>query len=227
MLPLLHGLEVKTKSDLRSAFTDEFADLPGSLFNVAVVQIQDTGKTALIFVGNHSTYDALSIGLLLDDLNTALNEGPRTVLSRDWSHGAYKYFADACYIHRNGPAAREAINITAKRLTGIHKYKKILWPPQRAPGWFKGNDKGWCYNDGSPGKPEERKPLDSDKQFGLDGLTRTAKAPLLNSMKTEHDTQPHVVLKVACALFNIRRTGEPEALFCNVEAARSWLFTED
>ena len=57
------------------------------LAHVAFVNICSTRTGAFILVGNHAAYDNLSMNLLLEDLNSALDHGlTGRYASGAWSH---------------------------------------------------------------------------------------------------------------------------------------------
>ncbi|PGH10975.1 hypothetical protein AJ79_05126 [Helicocarpus griseus UAMH5409] len=225
------GFEVNDPEELWSTFLNEWGDsTTGPLIRVAFAHIRNNNISAFILVGNHAAYDNLSVDRLLEDLSTALDHN---LTAEDMlqapGHTPFKRFADLYHIHRTSPSALEAVAFHVNRLRGIGKSRSSLWPPQRAPGFFKGTDVGWTMEDGSPGDPGRRIPLDDDpsNRHGLDGLTHTAPARHLAEMRKEYGVLPHVILKAAVALFNTSRTSSHTALFANLEASRTWPFVGD
>jgi hypothetical protein len=219
------NLEVEDAEDLCSIFEDEWADsLAGPLVRTAFVQIKNSDTSAFVLVGNHAVFDNISMDLLFSDLETALSQNfPVKNIPPVPSHIPFKQFADQYYQFRSGKDAQEAVNFHTTRLRGIGDLQESLWPKSRAPGWFKGPDAGWTHSDGTPGDPSLRTPIDPpEDRHGLDGLTRTAVVHTLQAWKEEHGIMPHVILKVAVALFNMRKTGTTTALFANLEAGRRW-----
>jgi hypothetical protein len=218
-------LEVIDVEELRSTFNNEWADtLVGPLVRVAFVRIKSIGSSAFILVGNHAAYDNLAMDLLISDLETALSHNltAENILQAP-GHVSFKKFSDQYYHYRSTTDAQDAAAFHATRLSGIGKLQDSLWPQARSPGFFKGTDTDWTHEDGTPGDPALRIPIDPpENQHGLDGLTRTAPVHTLQSMKEKHGIMPHVILKVAVALFNMRQTGTTTALFANVEAGRRW-----
>lgn len=90
------GIDVGESQQLSSTFLDEWADLGmGSLVRLAFVNICSTRAGAFILVGNHAAYDNLSMDLLLEDLNSALDHGlTREDMLRAPGHTPYKDFAN-------------------------------------------------------------------------------------------------------------------------------------
>jgi aryl carrier-like protein len=222
---IVTGLEVETPEDLRGAFLNEWADtLSGPLVRVAFASIKNPESSAFILVGNHAAYDNLSMDLLIEDLKTALEHKlTKNNILYAPGHVPFKRFADSYFTYRSSEEAMEAATFHANRLRGIGNAKDSLWPKPRAPGFFKGQDDGWTHPDGTPGDALLRTPLDPPHdRHGLDGLTRTAPVNTLRAMKEQYGIMPHVILKVAVALFNMRQTGTYTAMFANVEAGRKW-----
>lgn len=107
----------------------------GSLARVAFVNICSTRTGAFILVDNHAAHDNLSMDLLLEGLNSALDHGLTTEdMLRAPGHTPYKDFADTCCLYRRGSSAMKAVAFHTQRLRSIGNLKKSLWPVQRAPG---------------------------------------------------------------------------------------------
>ncbi|OCL07742.1 acetyl-CoA synthetase-like protein, partial [Glonium stellatum] len=222
---ITEGLEVEKPEDLATlALNDpvlDFGAYPGPLVRFIIAKIRSTGTAGLVFQGNHSAFDALST-FWIDDLSQVLAHGPASLEE----HVNYKDFADAYYLNRDGPSSRESSAFHAARLEGLHKIT-ALWPPQRAPEWFKGDDTNFHHSDGRAGKPNERIPLDGAAKLGVDGITRLARFPALPTLKATHNIPASTLLKAACALFNAAQTRSSSALFAHYDAARTWPFATD
>ncbi|KAH8594515.1 hypothetical protein B0O99DRAFT_483605, partial [Bisporella sp. PMI_857] len=228
---LLQNLTVPTPEDLRSTFVDEWADPDTTpLVRLAICRIESNPQdTGIILVWNHAVLDNIAANLFFEDFITAVEKklSLEDIASAP-GHTPFKVYAEKYHLHKSGSAAKEIIDWHVNRLTGISSLKTALWPKQKAPGWFKGTDAGWKNADGRPGDSSLRQPLDPERErFGLDGLTRTAKAPGLVALREQHGIPPYVVLKAAVVLFNIHRTGGSTAIFANLEAARYWPFVAD
>ena len=225
-LSIREDAEVQTSDQLKVLFLNDpkydYAAVPGPLSRFVVANICSTRNAGLIFNGNHCILDALYIFLWIQDLELVLQNGSLT-----HGHSSYKKWADKYFQYRNGPSAQASCDFHVRRLEGLSESKQALWPPQRAPGWFKGNDKGWLHLNGSLGIPEERKFVDGDNAKGLEGLTRSFITPYLSTYNLQHGISTPVLLKGACALMNTHLTGAKEAIFSNAEAGRSWPFVED
>ena len=223
-LSVVAGFEVEKPEDLRSILRNDpkysFAALPGPLFKVGIAKIRSTGGSGFVFHGQHAVFDALSLSFWVKDIDLILSGGSPTRTS-------YKDFADAYFLHRDGPAAQAACDFHVRRLHGLGGMTEALWPPQRSPGWFRGSDEGWLHLDGTPGTPQERPILDGIDACGQSGIVRTVQLPHLSQHRAAVGIPSAVFAKSACALMNVCQTGAKEAIFASAEAGRSWPFWED
>lgn len=82
------------------------------------------------------------------------------------------------------------------RLKGVSRCLRALWPHQRAPQWFKGNDQGWIHAEGSPGTLQEHGPLDDGNQVmdvrGVDGVVNLKS---LQDIKSTHGITAQIISK--------------------------------
>ena len=196
----------------------DFASMPGPLFKVAIIHIRSTKTIGLIFRAHHSVYDASSMLLWLEDLDLTLRKNE----SLELEHVNFKTFAEMNFRYRESTDCQEACEHHALRLRGMLDNEACLWPPQMAPGWFKGDDYGWIHPDGSAGDPQQRQALDGKDASGLIGVASSIQLPGLDQLAAIHGIPTHIVMKAACVLFNVSRTGQDQAIFVQNEAARSW-----
>ena len=206
---LTGGYAVETPEDLLTfKMNDDKLDhaaAPGPLFRAMVVHVQSTGTAGLVYNGQHSILDALTMQSFMEDLDVCLEHGVGHLPQRP----PYKLFADMYHLHRDGVLAQINVDYHVSRLRGISSLGDCFWPRRRAPHWFKGDDSGWMSADGSLGLPEERKPLDPpDKRRGTNGISRTKQFPNLRRLKVEYGIEPPVVFKAILALVNARLTGQ-------------------
>ena len=157
---------------------------------------------------------------MIQDLDLVLGGGSP-------ARGKFKDFADIYFMHRDGPTARAACDFHARRLRGLANIQESFWPPQRAPGWFQGNDEGWIHLDGTPGKPGERPSLDNHNVGRNESIVRIIHLPRFSQHRSTVGVSSAVFPKSACALMNVHQTGAKEAIFGSSEAGRSWPFLED
>ncbi len=62
------------------------------------------------------------------------------------------------------------------------------------------------------------------KTWRFPRLSRIINVPDMMRIRNEFKIDPSIVVKAALAVFNVRQTGQPFAIFNSVEAARSWPF---
>ncbi|KAL9582195.1 MAG: hypothetical protein Q9212_003430 [Teloschistes hypoglaucus] len=210
-------LQMLRSSILQSAIS------PGPLFRAQVVKVKDTGTVHIVAMFHHSIYDSLSLPLWLRDLGKLLHD-PEATLSPKLS---YKHFADLYYNHRNSPIAQISIDYHVERMRGLSTLKSCMWPPLRRPGRFTNNDEGWLHEDGTPGRAEDRQPLNVDRSLATWGATGTMSVPNVRALKTEHGIAPSTTLKAALALASMVMTGQDTAVLSNVQAGRQWPFVDD
>lgn len=212
---------VNTVDDLRGLTPDmslKFASRPGPLFHALIVPIESTKRLGMLISVHHSTYDAFSFSIFMQDLDA--------ILGNDKDHLRnlipFKLYADMYQIHKQGPAATNAIRYSADRLKGISSYSKAFWPPQKSAEWLIGCDHGWSSRNGEPGRPGERTSLDPEE----DTLWRKGSFPHLMELKRQHAIEASTMVKAAVALFNAEATGQPHAVFTNLDNARKWPFLD-
>ncbi|KAL8825140.1 MAG: hypothetical protein Q9170_007915, partial [Blastenia crenularia] len=214
------GYEVSDPQELRTLRFDEdsidYATVSGPLLKFMIVQIRDTKSSGLLYFGHHSVFDALSMSIWLEDLDTALRK-----TQKPKRHVDFKAFAQRKYLYRDNPNAITACNYHVSRLKGWTKHRSSLWPPQRAPQWFRGSDAQWTHIDGTPGKPHERRILESDPK-GVSGINSSIHLPHLPTLKSKYSLTAQTTFKAALALLNVHRTSTSYAFFGQPEASRVW-----
>ena len=213
------GFEVDKPEELRTLRKDtDYVAYPGPLFRMMLVNIKGTGTAGIVYYGNHSVFDALSISLWLEDLDAALHS--ENALPAP--HADFRVFARRYHDFRASISARESCAFHHDRLRGISRCRQALWPPRRAPQWFKGNDEGWVHTNGSPGNREERKSLNGSNGLGVRGINGSVMLPSLAQMKKAYGIPAQIVMKAALALLNIHCTRQRQAIFSEPEAGREW-----
>lgn len=212
---------VNTVDDLRGLTPDmslKFASRPGPLFYALIVPIESTERLGMLMSVHHSTYDAFSFSTFMQDLDTLLGNDKDPLRNLI----PFKLYADMYQLHKQDPAAMNAIRHSTRRLEGVSSYSKAFWPPQRSAEWLVGCDHGWSWRNGEPGRPENRISLDPEE----DHLWRKGSFPHLVELKRRHAIEASTVVKAAIALFNAEATGQPHAIFGNLDSARKWPFLE-
>jgi hypothetical protein len=195
---------------------------PNFMFRCELICVEATGNKYLSMQYNHSIMDALSmwpwhhdLDLLIDDLNAPCSE-----------QTSYKRFAELYSLYEDSTIAKRATLFHVKRLRGISRLTKALWPFQRAPGWMISDDSGsryakercrirkevWC------GSWEEKAPL-----FRYPRIGRIVRLPQLQTLK-EYGVEASLFAKSAIFLFNVLQTGSSHAIVNIWESGRSWPF---
>jgi hypothetical protein len=210
---------VRDVDDLkRLAYNDpklDHAAFPGPMMRVLIAHVEERNSTGVIYLCQHSVFDGVFIPMFLEDFDTYLQD-PKACLARG---PPYIAWADTFYNLRNSAEAKTAINWHARRLAGIEKHRDALFPPQKAPEWFKGNSDGWI--DLSTGKPgSARKALDP-KSDGVMGCAKLANIPDALAFRSRYKIEVPQIMKAALALVNVRHTNSNVALFGQYQAART------
>ncbi|KAF2863017.1 acetyl-CoA synthetase-like protein [Piedraia hortae CBS 480.64] len=221
------GHEVATREDLRTLLLDhpelDCASMPGPMVRIHIARCREDDTSGLIFVGSHSTNDASMTKLWLDDV-AALLTGESTPVP----HVLFRDYANAFYEHRNGPEADNGVEYWTKKLRGIGSVsEKELWPPQRAPEWFKGVDYGWRRWNGAAARPGERTIPMAEKREAQKGVRKLVPVESLARLKKDYNVPVFMLVKAAIALLNVKLTGGHEAIFGTINAARTWPFASD
>ena len=197
----------------------------GPLARFLISNIKNTGKTGLVALIHHATYDSISFQAFSEDLESNI----RRIGSPIESKTPYKLFADMYYQYRSSVPAQIAIAFHVDRLRGIGSLREKCWPPQRSPGWFIGDDRGHTIASGT-GAPllQDRAQIDNDNGFaGLMGIKKLIKLPSLPELHSRHQISPSMVFKAACAIVNSHLTGSSEVIFMNTQAGRRWPHLDD
>lgn len=218
---IFDGEEIDRSEDLMTYRLNDaawdFVSPAGPLFKATILPIRDSSDIGLILHWHHAMFDGLIIKRWYLELTYLLNHKPSPICFHPFEH-----FSDAFYNYRQGPSAKEAVDFHVRRLRGIGSKREQIWPVQRAPRWLKGETSGWKHPSGELGNPDERVALDGDKSIGTMGSSLTVTVPNILKMRTEHEISPPIIVKAACALFNLHTMGGDEAIFASIESGRSW-----
>lgn len=191
--------------------------------HATVVPVRGSSRPAMVLSVYHSVFDAISIGFFFDDLDGRLSG--TTSGKVDWI--PYKMYADMFRLHRGGEMGQENMKYQMEKLKDIDGLSKCLWPRLRGPGLMAGNDDGWRYANGQPGKPEERVSLNRLAGKERNNFIRDKiELPSLSAMKGSHGVEAFLLTKAALAIFNVEETGKEHAVYVSTEAGRSWPFME-
>ena len=192
------------------------------LFHITVSFVESQGSAAFVVYGNHSVFDATSLSMFLEDLETVLIN-QRAILPPRIS---YSLFANAYYSHRASLQSQISLKHHVSRLKGIGELRDALWPTRYSPQVLEGEGASNKHNEGSPQKSCDRILLEGGTSQGVKGFTRRAKLNAMGKLQSEHKVSHAVFTKAAVALLNIQQTGQSHALFANTQLCRSWPFLE-
>lgn len=189
--------------------------------NMVSITGQDSHFLSLTF--NHSVFDALSITQWHQELgfwiqDSALEIPPLT---------PYRLFCDMFSRYEGSEPAKENVAFHVKRLRGVSRYSRALWPPQKAPGMM------ICNDEDSPHARERQLIRDrvwngnwancaSEFQYPRSG--RVVGLPGLVDLQKTHTISPSLFTKSAILLFNVLTTGSSHAILNTWESGRSWPF---
>ncbi|KAF7552804.1 hypothetical protein G7Z17_g4065 [Cylindrodendrum hubeiense] len=222
---LIHHVEVESEAEARELSKDDSVEGHSSpfMFQSDLIKIGAGGQYFLVFTFNHSVIDALSITQWYHELD-------RWVLDADLEIPAltpYRLFSDLFSQYQDSEPAQKSVMFHVKRLRGISRFGRALWPPQKAPGMMISNDEG-------SRDAEERREI-RDKVWEGEWEARAAEFQYprsgrivtlvgLAGLKEKYSIQPSLFAKSAIVLFNVLQTGSSHALFNSWESGRSWPF---
>ncbi|KAJ4326149.1 hypothetical protein N0V84_003199 [Fusarium piperis] len=215
---------VDTEDEAWGRFRDDTAQGHSSpfMFQGELIKV-NLGDVYLCFTFNHSVIDALSLTQWHHELD-------RWIQDIDVNMPAltpYRLFSDLFSQYEESEPAQKSVSFHVKRLRGISRFNRALWPPQRAPGMM------ICNDEGGPHTKERSRIRDRvwsgewDKhshEFQYPRSGRVVALPGLATLKEKYDMHPSIFAKSAIILFNVLHTGSSHALLNVWESGRSWPF---
>lgn len=192
------------------------------LFHITVSFVESQGTAAFIVYGNHSVFDATSLSMFLEDLQSSLINESAVIPLRT----SYSLFANAYYSHRASVQSQISLKHHVSRLRGIGKLRDALWPTSCNSQVLEGEGISHEHDESSPQKSCDRILYEGSISQGVRGFTRRAKVTPLSKLQSEHKVSHAVIIKTAVALLNVQQTGQSHALFANTQLCRSWPFLE-
>lgn len=221
----IHPTPVKKLADLEKLIPGD-AKLNHGLAQVIIAEVEETQSAGCCIVTLHSTFDAFSLNIVRNDVNSLLNKvAPK-------QHIPYKLWADHLHNTELTAMANSSVGFNVRRLRGLASKRAALWPPQRSPVWQRGCDRGLHVTpDGqvtTPDDPKQRRLLDGANARGSDGIRREIRPVDLNTLTVKHRIPAPILFKAALVLLETRLTGQREALFTQTFSMRdSWPFIPD
>ncbi|KAI8721826.1 AMP-binding domain-containing protein [Fusarium sp. LHS14.1] len=221
---IVREVDVETEDEGWKRFKDDTAQGHSSpfMFQGELIKV-DSGQIYLCFNFNHSVIDALSLTQWHHELDRWIQDIKVNMPALT----PYRLFSDLFSQYEESEPAQKSVSFHVKRLRGISRFNRALWPPQRAPGMMICNDEGGPY-------VKERSRI-RDRvwsgewdtrahEFQYPRSGRVVALPGLASMKERYGIHPSLFAKSAIILFNVLQTGSSHA-FVNVwESGRSWPF---
>ena len=220
-MPPVKNTEELWKQCYNNKEIDWAAD-PGPLFKATITHVEEGNCAGLVYMIQHSNFDAILFEMFLEDLDILLVHAKASPTPR----APYKAWADSYYNLRHSEAAQRSLKWHARRLQGVAKHRNALFPEQRAPEWFKGQSKGWVTSLKGPlGSP--RKALDEGARDGAIGIAQRVLLHDTQALKVKHGIEVPQIVKAGLAIMNTRRTKTSVALFGQYQASRTWAFLPD
>lgn len=221
-----HMPPVKNSEDLwKQCYNDhelDWAADPGPLFRATFSHVEEEDCSGLVYMIQHSNFDAISYEMFLEDLDALLINPEVTLTPRV----PYKAWADSYYNLRHSEAAQKSLAWQVSRLKGVANHGNSLFPAQRAPEWFKGQSDGWTTSiKGTLGAP--RKAIDGGATDGACGMALRVKLHDTKKLKAIHAIELPQIVKAGLSIMSTRRTNTSVALFGQYEASRTWAFLPD
>lgn len=224
-LRLIHEFETEDEEAAMQMVRDDSParHITPFMFQADLTKIGDGTEYCLAMNFSHSIIDAISLSHWhreLDRLivNPEIEIPPLT---------PYKFFSDLFNRYECSTPAQESVKFHVKRLRGISRFQRALWPPQRAPGWMVSNDEGSQHmnerrrirNNVWHGQWESRA-----QEFQYPRCCRALWLPALPHLKEKHGVHPSLLTQYALFIFNVLQTGSSHAILTVWESGRSWPF---
>ncbi|KAK5995319.1 Acyl-CoA ligase sidI-like protein [Cladobotryum mycophilum] len=222
---LIWRVDVDTEEDAKKLYEGTSTRLhPGELmFKAVIISVKQTGHCMLVMTYNHSVIDALTLLPWHRDLDQLIHDPSATLPSQT----PYQLFADLFSQYQESAPAQKSVSFHVKRLRGISRCKKALWPKQRAPGMMIADDQGSPY---AAERQLSREKLWNNEwearasEFRFPRRSRVVQVATLPKLQEAHGVEPSMFFKCALTLFNVLQTRSQVALFNSWEGGRSWPF---
>ncbi|KAH7157381.1 hypothetical protein B0J13DRAFT_649912 [Dactylonectria estremocensis] len=222
---LIQQVDIDTEIEAVQRSRDDSVEGHSSpfMFQSNLVKIGAGDKYYLIFTFNHSVIDALSLTQWHYELDRWIQDSTLEVPALT----PYRLFSDLFSQYENSEPAQKSVRFHVKRLRGISRLGRALWPQQKAPGMMTCNDEGSLY------VKERRQIRDTvwegewemrAAEFQYPRSSRVICLPGLIGLRENHAIQPSLFARSAIVLFNVLQTGSSHAIFSSWESGRSWPF---
>lgn len=221
---IVRQVDVETEDEAWRRFKDDTAQGHSSpfMFQGELIKV-NSGEIYLCFTFNHSVIDALSLTQWHHELDRWIQDINVNMPALT----PYRLFSDLFSQYEDSEPAQKSVAFHVKRLRGISRFNRALWPPQRAPGMM------ICNDEGGPHVKERSRIRDRiwsgewdtrAHEFQYPRSGRVVALPGFASMKERYGIHPSLFTKSAIILFNVLQTGSSHALLNVWESGRSWPF---
>ncbi|RDA95429.1 hypothetical protein CP533_5364, partial [Ophiocordyceps camponoti-saundersi (nom. inval.)] len=196
----------------------------GFMFSADIITSRATGRLYLSLTYNHSVVDAIFLLEWHRDLGQLIGQ------RHDWTvddRSRYGHWVDLFVRYQDSLPARACVSFHVGRLRGISRLGRMLWPPQRAPGWIISNDEGSHHAEARRRIREQVWQgtwTERASEFRYPRRSRVVCLPALPEMRRACGIEPAVLAKCAVIIFNTLQTASPYAVFTSWETGRSWPF---
>ncbi|KJZ78535.1 hypothetical protein HIM_01926 [Hirsutella minnesotensis 3608] len=216
---------VKTDKDAQDAYSNETCSRESTLMFIAdIITVKENGQCYLAMTYNHSIVDAVFLIEWHQHLAQLIREPQLSTMK---SGSSYHLWMDLFRQFQDSAPARTSVDFHVRRLRGISRLKRSLWPPQKAPGWMIADDAAAPCADARR-KIRDRvwhgRWEDCASEFRYPRRSRIVCLPSLPKLRQGHGISPALFARCAVAIFNIIQTASPYAVFTAWESGRSWPF---
>ncbi|KAJ4254430.1 hypothetical protein NW762_010028 [Fusarium torreyae] len=222
---LVHEVEVDNEDDAWNRFKDGSAQSHSShfMFQADLVRTLSENQVYLCFTFNHSVIDALSLTQWYHELDHWIQDINTDIPALT----PYRLFSDLFNQYEESEPAQKSVVFHVRKLRGISRFGRALWPPQKAPGMM------ICNDEASPYAKERRQVRDRiwngewesrAHEFQYPRSGRILALPGLTKLQDKYSIHPSLFTKSAIILFNVLQTGSSHALLNVWESGRSWPF---
>lgn len=225
---VIHIRKVRNQMEAQSLYEDGSAEAHSSpfLFQAVILHVEEFNASLLYMTYCHSTIDAMAVLHWHQDLDALIND----VEAVNAGLTPYKLFADLFEEYEESMHSRRAVEFHARRLRGISRFKRALWPEKRGPGWMIADDNGSSHVHERGiirDRVWEGRWANRAAEFRYPRLGRVVFLPQMKQMHGNFGVSPALFTKCAITIFNVLQTNASRAIFNTWESGRSWPFVPD
>ena len=142
---------------------------PAPPFQSTVSFMESQGSAAFIVYGNHSVFDATSLSMFLEDLQSLLIDESAAIPPRT----PYRLFANAYYSRRASLQSQISLKHHVSRRRGIAKLRDALWPTNYSSQALEDKGTSHGHDESSPKNSCDHILLEGRMSKGVKGLYKT------------------------------------------------------